>query len=189
MLTSPVGSGKSVLSSVVIDYLQNKSAYTDSVVTYVYCDWQDSTAQTLENLIGSLLRQLVESCPKMLNEILESYTKHKKGKTPLSTPEGILLCQELRKLFTRIYIIVDGLDECSYGRPGSMKMLAFESALQEFSKPKSPSRCIVQLLVTSRFSPQSATTLAFVELPVEVTQDDLGRFTEACLMATSWMSP
>jgi Cdc6-like AAA superfamily ATPase len=156
-----VGSGKTVLSSVFIDHLQSKYASAGFVVTYIYCDLQDSTAQTLENLTGSLLRQLVESCPKMPNEIFESYMKHKKGKTPLSAPEVIVLCQGLRESFTRIYMIADARDECSYGQSGSMKMLAFESALQELSKPKNPSECKVQLLVTSRFSPQPVTESPF----------------------------
>lgn len=51
---------KTVLSSIVIEYLRNHFEKLNVPVLCLYLNYKESMIQTLENLIGSLLKQLIQ---------------------------------------------------------------------------------------------------------------------------------
>jgi len=64
-------------SSVVIDDLITH--HGEENVVYIYCDYGDQTNQTLVNILGSLLRQLLVTStfvPEAITTLLESRKKH-----------------------------------------------------------------------------------------------------------------
>lgn len=90
------------------------SKIANITVLYVYLDYNDSRQQTLENLFGSLARQLFQDHPstfpsakvaKLMNRMWKDANRPKL-KDIIS-----VLRSEIQK-FQRVYLIVDALDEC-----------------------------------------------------------------------------
>ena len=108
-----LGVGKTVLSSILAHHLAQQSS--PPLILSIYLDYKSSRTQTVEDLVGSLLQQLLQ-----LNEWLaipdELKAKHKKAKG-LGEKSSLyykfvrrVLTDELKR-FDRIYLIVDGFDE------------------------------------------------------------------------------
>ncbi|KAK6343369.1 hypothetical protein TWF730_010960 [Orbilia blumenaviensis] len=108
------GTGKTVLASIVIDTIEKSIAAAQQKkagLAFLYCAYAERNFQTIDQLIGSLIRQLLQTVetPKSLSKLYKSY---KESNTP---PSIIELREELCstiKLFSKVYIIVDALDEC-----------------------------------------------------------------------------
>ncbi|KAF9894388.1 hypothetical protein FE257_007891 [Aspergillus nanangensis] len=115
--TSPIlwcdgvqGSGKTVLTSVAPD--QNQ--------------------QTVEDIILSLLRQIVETLPSIPKALTDAYRRHGGSKCSLPRPtlEGLLL--NTVHHVTRLYIVIDGVDECMQrGRRTDLLRLLRNTTLKE----------------------------------------------------------
>ena len=104
------GAGKTVLSPLIIERLQS-TLETEVPVIFLYLTHKEGQEQTVANLLGSLLKQLIQSKERIPEKVVELYNESKK-KEVRPTAEKIfdLLKQEL-KLFPKVYIIVDALDE------------------------------------------------------------------------------
>lgn len=191
LLILTVGSGKSVITSIVVDHLQKIPTGGDTAVIYLYCDWQDSEAQSIENLIGCLLKQLVETSPMMPHMIDEAFDKHRKGKTPLTLSESMTLLRETCTLFELVYVAIDALDECNFGRGlESSKMVQMEAVLVDLLQHFS---CDLWIFITSRFGP-STTAKSFVdELEIQARAMDLKEYVMSSLtkkdITSAWASP
>jgi hypothetical protein len=190
-LMMPVGSGKSVITSVVIDHLQRESSGNDIAVIYLYCDWQDSEAQSVENLIGCLLKQAVETSPKIPRMVDEAFAKHKKGKTSLTLPESTAMLRETCTSFGRVYFAIDALDECNFGLGfESSKMVQMESILVDLLRDSS---CDLRIFITSRFGPSITAKSLVDEIEIQARAMDLNEYVMSSLrnkdVASPWASP
>jgi len=106
---------QTVLSSIVVHHLWEMSKTDNIIVLCMYLDYNDSRQQTLENLFGSLARQLFQDhhpstfpsadVAKLMNGIWKDASRPKL-KDIIS-----VLRSEIQK-FQRVYLIVDALDEC-----------------------------------------------------------------------------
>ncbi|KAF4947314.1 hypothetical protein FSARC_14009 [Fusarium sarcochroum] len=110
------GVGKSVITSIVVNYLQNlhNRYYGDhnTACIYVYFDYREKKSQTLVNVLSSLLMQLLRSQHKVTHEIEENYDAYRlKGILP-AVEAYLQMIIAQAKPFKRIYMIVDALDEC-----------------------------------------------------------------------------
>jgi hypothetical protein len=189
LLILPVGSGKSVITSIVIDHLLRKHAGSDTAVIYLYCDWQDSEAQNIENLIGCLLKQILETSPNMPHMIDEAFEKHKKGKTPLTLSESMTLLRETCTSFERVYFAIDALDECNFGRGfESSKMVQMENILVDLLQHTD-----LQIFITSRFEPSITAKSLVSEVEIQAKATDLKEYVMSSLtnkdIASPWASP
>lgn len=95
------GSGKTVLSSLVIDHLRQHRP-EESAIVKIYCNYNDP--QTAENLLRSALRQLVESLQVLPSFINEQFR-----------PDAANISSVFSKVlgcFRSVKIIVDALNEC-----------------------------------------------------------------------------
>jgi len=185
---APVGSGKSVTTSVVIDHLQTKHAER---VAYLYCDWQDSEAQNIEHLTGSLLKQIVGASSDMPPIIDEAFAQHKKGKTPLTLSESIDLLRNICMLVGETYIAIDALDECNFGRGfESSKMVQLENILVDLLDHSS---CDLRIFITSRFGPSITAKSLVKEVEIRAMAMDLKEFVMSSLktkdLGSPWASP
>lgn len=185
-----VGSGKSVIMSIVVNHLQQFLAKDEAVLAYVYCDWQDSKAQTPTNLFGSLLKQLVECMDSIPQNVLDSYTKHKTGRTPLSLDECMTLIGQIASQFCRVVLLIDALDELAYSQNASdaSRMIIMESALNNLlTKAVQPINPL-QIFTTSRFNQQSETE-NFNNIKISVKNNDLTDFFRHELNNSTHSSP
>lgn len=107
------GTGKTVLTSIAVNYIAESTRGQDTALTYVYCDYKDSLTHPVTALLSSLLRQLIEQTPRAesiaeLSIILDGNTKHR---DPTEAELFTWICT-VSKDFNDVYIFVDALDEC-----------------------------------------------------------------------------
>ncbi|KAJ7576066.1 hypothetical protein C8J56DRAFT_800653, partial [Mycena floridula] len=134
------GAGKTVLSQ----HLRRTVLQPDTAVICIYCDYKQQEKQTPAQLLGNILKQLVQQHPSISDHLV---TLHKtclsQGADP-SIAELFLALQTEVLLYSQVYIVVDALDECS--ETNQSRALFFPSCAQGlWSLPDH-----VHLLLTSR---------------------------------------
>ncbi|KAK4060549.1 uncharacterized protein Triagg1_10674 [Trichoderma aggressivum f. europaeum] len=111
-LHGKAGSGKSVLSSSVIKFLQSKHKDDVTIATaYYYFSFSDVKKQERDAMLASLIKQICCCRPNMP----DSMTRLKKHKDQDMRPPTEELQEELiatLRGFSKVYIVIDALDEC-----------------------------------------------------------------------------
>lgn len=79
-------------------------------MAYVYCDYRNH--QTAEDILGSIIKQLLEQLSTTPEEITELWQMHKHGETPFGIATMTETFRIICELFTQTYICLDALDEC-----------------------------------------------------------------------------
>ena len=166
------GSGKTILTSIVIDHL-TKSAQSNSIGSaYIYCNYRRQLEQTPVNLLASLLRQLVQSRSSISDEVKNLYKRHiNKNSRPTLDEVSTALHYEIGR-YPRVNILIDALDECTV-EDGTRRVLL--SRLRVLQSIKT-----VSLMVTSRSIPtiqrhfQSA-----LQLEIRASDKDVKRYLES----------
>ncbi|TLD09766.1 hypothetical protein PspLS_11579 [Pyricularia sp. CBS 133598] len=139
------GCGKTVLSSIIIDDLRHAGSYSDNLI-YFYFDFSDTSKQSLENAIRSLVYQLYQKSPSVYQGYLHSlYSSCENGSR---MPNVNLLNETLEKMAQHIgelWIVLDALDECQTRKGAKNEGLL--SWIKDFSNG---SRADIHFLLTSR---------------------------------------
>ncbi|KAF8461238.1 hypothetical protein BDZ91DRAFT_684166, partial [Kalaharituber pfeilii] len=134
------GSGKTVLASMVINHIETTlGSQKDIGLMFAYCNYKEQTQQTALNLVSSMMKQLVTRSWLLTDELMEMFTKHSNTQTRLPIRECIQLLKAQVARYSRVYIVIDALDEC--GEKDSL-MLAIHGIIREAKN--------ASLLVTSR---------------------------------------
>ncbi|KAL7948261.1 ankyrin repeat-containing domain protein [Trichoderma barbatum] len=111
-LHGKAGSGKSVLSSSIIRFLQNKHKDDASIATaYYYFSFSDTRKQERDVMLASLIKQICccrPSMPKSVERLGEYKNKGMRPPTEDLEKEFI----ETVRGFSTVHIIIDALDEC-----------------------------------------------------------------------------
>ena len=100
-------------SSVVVDYLGDKTIGQDMVVGCFYYDFASREVQSPTNMLGSLLKQLLSGLGGIPEEIVQKFRGQKKviGGRRLQLPDIVKMFATVSSL-QRTFICVDALDEC-----------------------------------------------------------------------------
>ncbi|KAJ7575737.1 hypothetical protein C8J56DRAFT_837861 [Mycena floridula] len=107
------GAGKTILSSIIINHLRTTMWRQDAAVIFIYCDYTRQAEQTATQLLGSILKQLVQHHPSISNDLLILHkTCLSQGIRPSVTDLISILRTEAMR-YSHIYIVVDALDESS----------------------------------------------------------------------------
>ncbi|KAL8897484.1 MAG: hypothetical protein Q9207_007196 [Kuettlingeria erythrocarpa] len=108
------GAGKSILASVVINFLRARYAEQESVgVAAIYCNFKERDSQSPENLLAGWSAQLVkQTLPDLLVNI---HQMHSAQQTRPTRKEIIRLFEDIVTRLDTVYLVVDALDECSEG--------------------------------------------------------------------------
>ncbi|KAJ7576518.1 ankyrin repeat-containing domain protein [Mycena floridula] len=106
------GVGKTILASVIIDHL-GSPATPDNIVIYIYCQYDKTDEQTPNKLLGSILKQLMEHCSAIPAHLLSLYNNHSQRKTLPTFAELMGTLRTELESHSRIYLIIDALDECA----------------------------------------------------------------------------
>lgn len=107
------GAGKTIISSMVIDHLITTSKEPDVAVVGIYCDYNEFNQQSTSKYIASLLQQLLQKRSFVPVEVKKAYETHNKRQSYPSLPEYVELLQTQMQAFSRVYVIIDALDECT----------------------------------------------------------------------------
>ncbi|KAF7551874.1 hypothetical protein G7Z17_g4692 [Cylindrodendrum hubeiense] len=106
------GAGKTILASVVIDDITTKFQTDPSVgFAYIYFNYRQQNQQTVENLMASLLKQLVERQPSLPLAVQVLGDQMSSWRRPSISEIGQAL-ESVIGLFSKSFIVVDALDEC-----------------------------------------------------------------------------
>lgn len=167
------GSGKTILTSIVVEELTSRFSTDPSVgIAYIYCNFRRQDKQKIDDLLTSLLKQLSESQPSLPATVKELYDQHKTKWTRPSLDEISGSLQVVTSLYSRVFLIVDALDECQASNSCRSKFLSEIFSLQ--------AKCKVNLFATSRFIPEITTKFqGDVSLEIPASKEDIGRYLEA----------
>ena len=112
------GSGKTVLASIIINQLKKETENDVTPVLCLFLDYKEARVHTPENLLGSLIKQMMQLQPEDLPVSSDLRNLYEQSKRTEARP----VMRDLKKIFrgmlsdpsfTRAYIVVDALDEAS----------------------------------------------------------------------------
>ena len=170
------GVGKTVLASFLIHSLQKSLEYQDIKVVYIYCDYTMVEKQTPLNLIADLLRQLLidnstsqgrlGSVRDRLRDLYKSCNHNNSRPTLI---ECTKLLYEAARCFSKVFIVIDALDECPEVNEVRSTLLYAIENLQSFAS----------LLIMSRHIPNIASQLRnATRLEIKASDHDIKTYLE-----------
>ena len=134
------GAGKTVLSSIVINYLRSRFQDPQIGVAWIYFDYQDPTRQNTAELLACLVQQLARKHEIISDELGALYEAYSKDRARPSLADYSNLLQIETRSLDKTYLVIDALDECT--EEGGVRQ-NFISELQRLPPN-------VQVLITSR---------------------------------------
>lgn len=105
------GCGKTVLSSIIIEHLQNEPPSPDTNLLYFFFDFNDKEKQSHENMIRTFIQQLCVQ-DEASRHLLEQFSERQAGRNEqpsLTSLEGALASMLNQAAHTRV--VIDALDE------------------------------------------------------------------------------
>lgn len=132
------------MSSIVVDHLNTNFENDAGVgIAYIYCSYQSQQKQEPEDLLMSLLKQLTQRRPSVPENVKSLYKHHKGKQTRPSFNEIVKTLHSTIQLYSRVFIIIDALDEYHVlNNEGLNRLLSEVFSLQDQTE--------VNLFATSR---------------------------------------
>jgi hypothetical protein len=115
-------------------------------IAYIYCNFRRQDEQKIDDLLASLLKQLAESQPSLPSTVKDLYDRHKTKRPRPSLDEISESLQAVTALYSRVFIVIDALDECQVSHSCRTKLLLEMFSLQ--------AKYGANLFITSRFLPE-----------------------------------
>ena len=131
-----------MLAAIVIDHLCNTIRSVDIGVVYIYCNYKMQSEQTTVNLVASLLKQLLQQQGVVSDDLKSLYQRHVKDETRPTLDDVFNMLQAEMNRYTRVFVVVDALDECPAENRVRQNLLSGLNALQASHS--------VSLMTTSR---------------------------------------
>lgn len=167
------GAGKTILTSVVVNNLAQRFSKDPSVgIAYIYCNFRRTEEQNIRDLLGSLLKQLAGGYRSLPSEVKDLYDRHKARQTRPSLEEIVDALHFVAAKCSRVFILVDALDECQVSDGCRNRLLSELCHLQEKHE--------ANILATSRPVPEISDHLKVSEsLEIRASTDDVRRYLES----------
>ncbi|KAH6919204.1 hypothetical protein BKA70DRAFT_1459254 [Coprinopsis sp. MPI-PUGE-AT-0042] len=114
--TGMPGSGKTILASIIIEYLESLATEApdgEIGVVFAFCRYTESQGLLVRDVLAALVRQALERRPELVQLVYPLYERHS---TELTTPgqqELVDVLMDVAKHFKHFYLGVDGLDEAA----------------------------------------------------------------------------
>lgn len=175
------GVGKTILTSAVVNHLRSNIQKGDDQgdgnrddsnigITYLYCNFRRQYEQKAEDLLASLLKQLSEGREYVPDCVKTLHDKHKVKQTRPSIDEISMSLQSVITLYSRVFIVVDALDECQAGD----SRRRFLTELFHLAAKSG-----ANLFATSRFIPEIVNIFSkSVSLEIRASKEDIERYLE-----------
>lgn len=126
------GAGKTILTSIVIDNLIDMNeSYENVGIAYIYCDLQQQHVQTAEGLLRSLIKQLIQKLSFPPDCVVRLYDRDKDK--PITFSDFSRALQDVASTYSRVFIVVDALDQCQTSHNSRSKFLSEIFSLQDTS--------------------------------------------------------
>jgi hypothetical protein len=158
------GAGKTILASIVIEDLNTRFQDDASIgVAYLYCNFRRRDEQKVEDLLASLIKQLSLERSSLPNTVKDLYKKHQARETRPSLDEISITLLSVAAMYSRVFIVVDALDEFQVSEGCLTRFLSTIFALQ--------AKTGANIFATSRFIPEITEKFAG-SLSVEIRASD-----------------
>ena len=139
------GAGKTMIASIVVDTLCTRFENDGSIgIAYLYCNFRQQQEKPA-GMLASLLGQLVQGQPSVPKGVKSLYESHKVKRTRPPFNELSEALQSTMASYSRTFIVIDALDECSISDGGCKQFLS-----EIFKTQAKTGTC---LFATSRFIP------------------------------------
>lgn len=167
------GAGKTILTSIVVEELTTRFCNDRTIgIAYLYCNFRRKDEQKAQDLLVSLLKQLSEERSHLPDSVKSLFDKHKVKRTRPSLDEISGVLQSVVATYSRVFVIVDALDECSISDGSRQKFMSCLSSLQ--------AKCGVNLFTTSRHIASIETEFeGNVKLEIRASEEDVRRYLES----------
>ena len=166
------GAGKTILTSIVINYLSSRF-HNDSKtgIAYIYCNFRRKDEQKVDDLLSSLLKQLAESQSSLPGSVKDLYDQHKPKRTRSSLDEILRVLRSVATMYSRVFVIVDALDECQVSDNCRARFLSELFSLQTQHR--------VNIFATSRLIPEIINQFkGSMSLEIRASSEDVERYLE-----------
>lgn len=166
------GAGKTILTSIVVEELISRFQNSESIgVAYVYCNFKRQREQRAEDLLASLLKQLARGRSSLPDHVRFLYDKHRVKQTRPSLDEISRTVHSIAAIYSRIFIIIDALDECQVSEGCRTRFLDKIFDLQD--------KCGISIFATSRFIPEILEKFkGSVSLEIRGSAEDVRRYVD-----------
>lgn len=142
------GAGKSMMTAIAIEHLWMKFPVEDDPtnstgICFVFCNFKRREEQGIIHIIAALLKQLVQEQSAIPEAVENLYQRHcfRKSKPSLEELYQTLCLVAINH--TRVFVVIDALDECISADGTRKKLLDMIFELQKVAD--------VKFLATSRF--------------------------------------
>jgi Cdc6-like AAA superfamily ATPase len=174
------GVGKTILTSAIVDHLSSKFQEGDVQgdgnrdgsnigIAYLYCNFRRQYEQKAEDLLASLLKQLSEGRNSIPDSVKTLHDKHKVKRTRSSIDEISKSLQSVIILYSRVFIVVDALDECQASESRRFLTELFHLGAKSGAN----------LFATSRFIPEIVKKFCkSISLEICASKEDIERYLE-----------
>ncbi|PVH99572.1 purine and uridine phosphorylase, partial [Periconia macrospinosa] len=138
------GAGKTILTSVVVNDLITRFHSNPEVgIAYIYFNFRQRETQKLGDILASLLKQLSQGRSSLPHSVRALYGRHEKRRTRPLLDEISSSLRSVAALYSRVFIVVDALDECQSSEGCRTRFLS------EICKLQTETRA--NILATSRY--------------------------------------
>ena len=168
------GAGKTILVSVVVDHLCAHFKDEEVGIAYLYCDFKRQDEQTPQNLLASMLRQLIQGKRSINSHITDIFNAHKKSKISLSIRTISKALEIVASSYSKVFVVVDAIDELETST-GSQHMF-----LTQLFSIKANASCCMNIFATSRALPEIVDRFKDgIVLEIRATEQDVDRYVTA----------
>jgi ankyrin repeat protein len=166
------GAGKTILTAIVVDNLATRFAGNLAIgIAYIYYNFRRQDEQKAEELLASLLKQLTQGRSSLPDSVKSLHDKHKDKRTRPSLAEISKALQSVAAMYSRVFIVVDALDECQASNGCRARFLLEIFNLQ--------AKCQASLFATSRFIPEITEKFeGSIALEIRATEQDVRRYVD-----------
>jgi hypothetical protein len=99
-----------VCRSIAVDHLQTFFEGQDVAVACVFCNYKEQSTQTVSELLASVLKQIVQD-QSVASDNMKTFYKKFRSRRPKLAELANALQSEIGT-FTKVFFVVDALDEC-----------------------------------------------------------------------------
>lgn len=166
------GAGKTMMSSIVVDDLRKTFDDNDRIgIACLFCNYRRLNEQSSTDLFASLLKQLVQEQPVLPNVVEVLYENHNKRKTRPSFDELSTALRSVVDSYSRVFFVIDALDECTNADRTRERLLHEIFRLQNQSR--------ISLFATSRFIPEIENEFeGSISLEIRASDEDVRRYVD-----------
>ena len=170
------GAGKTIITSIVVEHLNAKFRNDTSIgIAYLYCSFKRQQEQKPADLFSNLLKQLVQGQLSLPESVKSLYERHKDTRSRPSLEEILKSLHSIVTDYSRVFILIDALDEYQISNMMRKTFLSEVFNLQN--------KTGTNIFATSRFIPEIMKEFeGSISLEIRATYEDVQRYLDAHIL-------